>query len=89
VLHNKEARADLYERTNTTNIDLSRLIEEAKTRSRKELVKLIEEKQEELIQQHCGPRYSRGNQYTRGSSYKKKLITPMGAIWFKVRRIIH
>jgi hypothetical protein len=41
--------ADLYEGTNTTHIDLSRLLEEAKTRSRKELVKLIEEKQEELV----------------------------------------
>jgi len=33
--------------------------------------------------------YSRGNPYTRGSSYKKKHVTPLGTIRFTVRRIIH
>jgi hypothetical protein len=49
----------------------------------------METEREEIIIPHCGPRYSWGNQYTWGSSYKKKLIKPLGTIWFKVRKIIH
>lgn len=88
-LNIKEVRADLNGEITDTNIDLSRLVEESRTRSRQELVKLIEAKQEEIIQLHCGPKHSRGNPYTRGSSYKKKLITPLGTIRFRVQRIIH
>jgi len=41
-----------------------------------------------MVFEHCGPKYSRGNPYTRGSKYDKRLVTPLGAIWFKVHRIV-
>jgi hypothetical protein len=51
-------------------------------------VRLIEERQEGIIQWLCGPRYSRRHPYRRGNSYTKTLVTSIGAIVFRVKRVI-
>ena len=85
----KEARADLVEGTTTTHIDLFSLVEESRTRSQRELAKMIEARQERLIMELCGPRYSRAYPYKRGGSYTKNLVTPIGAIKFRVKKVIN
>ncbi len=69
-------------------IDLTDLVERSNGYSRSELVRLIEERQEWLVQRLCGPRYSRSHPYRRGSSYTKTLVTSIGAIGFRVKRVI-
>jgi hypothetical protein len=69
-------------------IDLMDLVERSNGYSRSELVRLIEERQERLIQRLCGPKYSRSHPYRRGSSYIKALVTGIGTIRFEVRRVI-
>jgi hypothetical protein len=89
VLQQRKARADLNQTTNTNHKDLSRLTQESKTTSHRELTRQIENHQEALILSLCGPRYSRGHPYKRGSTYTKKLTTPLGTIQFNARRAIH
>lgn len=69
-------------------MDLADLIERSNGHSRTELVRLIEEKQKKLILQLCGPKYSRSHPHRRGSSYTKTLVTSLGTIRFKVKRVI-
>ena len=49
---------------------------------------MIEERQERIILDLCGPKYSRSRIYRRGSSYAKTLVTGIGTIRFKVKRVI-
>ena len=83
-----EVKVSLKESTCDFRIDLSDLIERSNGHSRSELVRLIGERQEGFIQQLCGPRYSRSHPYRRGSSYTKTLVTNVGTIAFRVRRVI-
>jgi hypothetical protein len=83
-----EVRVSLDVPSHGCHIDLAELAEDARCHSKRELVRLIEERQEELIYEMCGPRYSRGQRYRRGSSYTKTLITGIGMIRFRVRRVI-
>jgi hypothetical protein len=83
-----EVKVDLEEKTNSPNIDLSHLIKRANGHSRHELVRLIEERREELILELCGPKYSRSHPYKRGGGYTKPLVTGVGAIRFTVKRVI-
>jgi len=50
-------------------------------------VRLIEERQEELILELCGPKYSRSHPYKRAGTYTKTLVTSLGTIKFKVKRV--
>lgn len=52
------------------------------------LIRLIERQQEELVDELCGPSYSRGYTYRRGSSYTKTLITGIGMVRFRVKKVI-
>ena len=83
-----EVKVTLKEKTDGSNIDLSHLIKRANGHSQNELVRLIEERQEELILEFCGPKYSRSHPYKRGGSYTKTLVTGIGVIRFKVKRVI-
>jgi len=77
----------MKEKTNSPNIDLSHLISRANSNSQTELVRLIEERQEEIILELCGVKYSRSHPYKRGGSYTKTLVTSLGTIRFKVKRV--
>jgi len=81
-------RVSLKESIDFAAIDLSDLIERSNGHSRLELVRLIEERQEQLILQLCGPRYSRCYPYRRGGSYWKTLVTGIGRIRFRVKKVI-
>ena len=83
-----EARVSLREDTKIPHIDLAELAEQARTRSRRELVSLIERHQEQLVEELCGPRYGRGHPHRRGGSYTKSLVTCLGEIRFKAKKII-
>jgi hypothetical protein len=69
ITDTREARVSLMEHTQTTHIDLAKLAEQARTRSKNEFVRLIEEHQKRLVGELCGPRYSRGHPHRRGGSY--------------------
>ena len=84
----REVRVSLKDDTPLPHIDLAELAEKARTRSRRELVSLIERRQETLVEELCGPKYSRGHPYRRGSSYTKRLVTCLGEITFRVKRVI-
>ena len=84
----KEARVSLIENTQIPHIDLAELAEQARTRSRRELTTLIERRQETLVEELCGPNYSRDRMHRRGGSYTKTLITCLGEIRFKAKKII-
>lgn len=83
-----EVKVSLKESTDSFRIDLSDLIERSNGHSRIELVRLIEERQERIVQEVCGPKYSRSRPYRRGSSYTKTLVTGLGTIRFRVKRVI-
>jgi hypothetical protein len=51
-------------------------------------VRLIEDHQERLVEELCGPRYSRGHPFRRGGTYTKRLVTCLGEIRFKAKKII-
>jgi len=84
-----EARVSLREDTPIPHIDLAELAEQARASSRTELINLIERRQEKLVEELCGSRYSRGRPYRRGGTYAKRLVTYLGEITFKVKRIIN
>jgi len=84
----REARVSLREDTQIPHIDLAELAEQARTSSRRELVNLIEQRQKNLVEGLCGPSYSRGHPYRRGGSYTKSLVTCLGEIRFKAKKII-
>jgi len=42
-----------------------------------------------MIEGLCGPRYSRDHPYRRGGGYTKRLVTALGMITFKVKRVIN
>jgi len=79
---------DLEEGWHWIHIDLAKLIEDARCRSKRELVRLIEGRQEELVYELCGPRYSRGHPYRRGGSYTRRLVTSLGEVRFKARKVV-
>jgi hypothetical protein len=81
-------RISLNEDCECFPIDLTDLIERSNGYSRSELVRLIEERQEQLILQLCGPKYSRSHPYRRGGSYMKTLVTGIGEIRFRVKKVI-
>ena len=81
-------RVSLDDNTFRCHIDLAGLIERVKGLSREELVWLVEQHQEMLIQELCGPKYSRSHEYRRGSSYFKTLTTGVGKVRFRVKRVI-
>jgi len=81
-------RVSLNDNTLRSHIDLAGLIERVKGISREELAWLVEEQQEKLIQELCGPKYARNSEYRRGSSYFKTLTTGVGKIRFRVKRVI-
>ena len=83
-----EVKVSLNKTAPRPHIDLTDLIERSNGHSRSELVRLIEERQERVVQELCGPRYSRSHPYRRGSSYTKTLVTGIGTIRFKVKRVI-
>lgn len=83
-----EVKVSLNKTAPRPHIDLTDLIERSNGHSRSELVRLIEEGQERVIQELCGPKYSRSHPYRRGSSYTKTLVTGLGTIRFKVKRVI-
>jgi len=83
-----EARASLREDTKIPHIDLAELAEQARTRSRRDLVNLIERRQETLVEELCGPRYSRSHPHRRGGTYTKSLVTCLGEIRFKAKKIV-
>jgi len=83
-----EVKVSLNKTAPRPHIDLTDLIERSNGHSRSELVRLIEERQEQLIQKLCGSRYSRSHAYRRGSSYAKILVTGIGTVRFKVKRVI-
>ena len=83
-----EVRVSLEDRWHGIHIDLAELTEDARCRSRRELVRLIEGRQEELVYELCGPRYSRGFPYRRGGAYAKRLVTSLGEVRFRVERVV-
>ena len=83
-----EVRVSLEDQAHGIHIDLAELTENARCHSKRELMRLIERRQEELIYELCGPRYSRGHTYRRGGSYTKTLITGLGMVRFRVKRVI-
>jgi hypothetical protein len=83
-----EARVSLREDTPIPHIDLAELAEQARTSSKNELVRLIEDHQERLVEELCGPRYGRGQPHRRGGSYTKSLVTCLGKIRFKAKKTI-
>jgi hypothetical protein len=83
-----EVKVSLNKTAPRSHIDLTDLIERPNGHPRSELIRLIEERQERIVQELCGPKYSRSHPYRRGSSYTKTLVTGMGTISFKVKRVI-
>ena len=84
-----EARVSLKDDTPIPHIDLAELAEQARASSRTELINLIERRQDQLVKELCGPKYSRRRPYRRGGSYTKRLVTFLGEITFTVKRIIN
>ena len=84
----EEVRVCLEDQAHGIHIDLAELTEGARCGSKGELVRLIESRQEELVDGLCGPRYGRGYPYRRGSSYTKRLVTGLGEIRFRVERVV-
>ena len=82
-----EVKAALNKTAPRPHIDLKDLIDRSNGYSHSELVRLIGERQEELILELCGPKYSRSHPYKRGGSYTKTLVTSLGTIRFKVKRV--
>jgi len=68
-------------------IDLPEIVDAVKDQALTEIVRLIEQNQEQLTLQLCGLKYSRDHPFKRAGSYKKKLITSIGTINFRVQRI--
>ena len=68
-------------------IDLAEIIQGVNVHSRFELVKQLSERQDQIIMQLCGPKYSRKHSFKRAGSYTKKLITPLGTISFRVQKV--
>jgi hypothetical protein len=83
-----EVRVSLREGTQLCYIDLAELADRARGHSKREFVRLIERRQEELVEELCGPRYSRGYPYRRGGSYTKRLTTSLGMIKFRVKKVV-
>jgi len=83
-----EERVSLREESPIPHIDLAELAEQARTRSKRDLITLIERRQKKLVEDLCGPRYSRGHSYRRGGSYTKTLVTGLGEIRFKAKKIV-
>ena len=63
------------------------LIDRSNGYSRSELVRLIVERQEELILELCDPKYSRSHAYKKAGTYTKTLVTSLGTIKFKVKGV--
>ena len=68
-------------------IDLAEIIQDVNVHSRFELVKRVNERQEQIIMNLCGPKYSRNHSFKRAGSYIKKLTTAIGTISFKVQKV--
>jgi hypothetical protein len=68
-------------------IDLAEIIQDVNVHSRFELVKRVNERQEQIIMNLCGPKYSRNHSFKRAGSYVKKLTTAIGTISFKVQKV--
>jgi len=83
-----EERVSLREDAPIPHIDLAELAEQAQTSSKNELVRLIEDHQERLVEELCGPRYSRGHPNRRGGTNTKSLVTCLGEIRFKAKKTI-
>jgi len=85
-----EVRVSLEDQSHGIHIDLAELTENARCHSKRELVRLIERRQEELVDELCGPRYCRGQgyRYRRGASYTKRLVTSLGEVRFRVARVV-
>jgi len=84
----REARVSLREDAQISHIDLAELAEQVRIHSGRGLVSLIERRQEELVEELCGPRYSKGHPYRRGGSYTRRLVTGLGEIRFRVRKVV-
>jgi len=70
----------LNKTTPRPHIDLKDLTDRSNGYSHSELVRLIEERQEELILELCGPKYSRSHPYKRAGTYTKTLVTSLGSL---------
>jgi hypothetical protein len=68
-------------------IDLAEIIENINGHSRSELVNQIQKRQEQIITQLCGPKYSRNHSFKRAGSYTKELVTAIGTANFKVQKV--
>jgi len=84
-----EVKVSLSKTAPRSHIDLTDLIERSNGHSQSELVRLIEDRQERIIEKLCGPKYSRSHPYRRGGSYTKTLVTSLGTVRFKVKRVIN
>jgi hypothetical protein len=84
-----EARVSLKDDTPIPHIDLAELAEQARASSKRDLITLIERRQDQLVKELCGPKYGRGHPYRRGGTYAKRLVTYLGEITFTVKRIIN
>jgi len=71
------------------HIDLAEIIQDINAHSRSELINQINERQEQIIMQLCGPKYSRKHsfKFKRAGSYTKKVTTLLGNISFKVQKV--
>jgi len=71
------------------HIDLAEIIQDINAHSRSELINQINERQEQIIMQLCGPKYSRKHsfKFKRAGSYTKKVTTLLGTISFKVQKV--
>jgi len=70
-------------------IDLAEIIQDVNVHSRSDLINQIDERQEQIIMQLCGPKYSRKHsfKFKRAGSYTKKVTTLLGTISFKVQKV--
>jgi len=82
-----EVKVSLNNISECVQIDLPEIVDTVKDQALTEIVRLIEQNQEQLTLQLCGPKYSRDHPFKRAGSYKKKLITSIGTINFRVQRI--
>jgi hypothetical protein len=69
-------------------IDLADIVEDLSIHSRVELVRRVEEWQEQLTMKLCGRKYSRDHPFKRAGSYARKLVTAVGTVNFRAQKVI-
>jgi hypothetical protein len=82
-----EVKVSLNSTIAAFHIDLAEIIQDVNVHSRFELVNQIQKRQEQIITQLCGPKYSRNHSFKRAGSYAKELVTAIGTVNFKVQKV--